>query len=57
MEASSPEPASGSASGTNRALYGRLSQDFLEDDNDASDFSKLMKNHMQVIQEQAAESV
>ena len=51
MEASSPEPASGSASGTNRALYGRISQDFLEDDNDASDFTKLMKNHMQVIQE------
>ena len=49
MEASSPEATSGSASGTNRALYGRLSQDFLEDDNDASDFSKLMKNHMQVI--------
>ena len=42
MESSSPEPSSGGASGTNRAFYGRLQQDFLEDENDANDFNSLM---------------
>lgn len=42
MESSSPEPSSGGASGTNRAFFGRLQQDFLEDNDDANDFNSLM---------------
>ena len=53
MEASSPEPTSGSASGTNKALYGKLQQDFLDEGDDPSDFNNLMQNHLRVIQEQA----
>lgn len=53
MESSSPEPSSGGASGTNRAFFGRLQQDFLEDYDDAKDFNSLMQNHMRAIQEQA----
>lgn len=49
MESSSPEPGSGSASGTNRALFGRLQQDFLEENDDPSDFHNLMQNHLRVI--------
>ena len=52
QESSSPEPTSGSASGTNRAFHSRLHQDFLEDDNDTSDFNSLMQNHLRAIQEQ-----
>ena len=53
MEPGSPEPASGSASGTNRALFNRIQQDFLEDNDDQSEFNSLMQNHLRVIQEQA----
>lgn len=31
----------------------RIQQDFLEEDNDPSDFNNLMQNHLRVIQEQA----
>ena len=53
MESSSPEPTSGSHSGTGRAFYGRLQQDFLDEENDPYDFNSLMQNHLRVIQEQA----
>lgn len=49
MEPGSPEPHSGSASGTNRAFYNRLQQDFLEDNDDPSEFNNLMQNHLRVI--------
>ena len=58
QESSSPEPTSGSVSGTNQAFYGRLHTDFLEEDNDPYDFNHLMDNHMRmrVIQEQSERS-
>lgn len=49
MESSSPEPTSGSASGTNRHFNFRLQQDFLEENDDPSDFNSLMQNHLRVI--------
>ena len=51
MESNSPEPSSGGASGTNRAFYGRLQSDFLDDNDDPNDFNSLMQNHLRVIQE------